>query len=425
MNKNQLIALVRENTFQTVGCTDPVSIALATSSAYNVIGGNVKKIKVRTDKNLFKNAFSVIIPGTNDSGLELAAALGVTLKNYNKGLLISEDITEDNLEFSRELMKNIEINIEPFYGTDEIYVLAEVTTDKGVGTCKIEKRHDNITLLKKNDEIIFDYAVEAKEKSFLDGLPPDLVLEDLLQLIETIELDEIQFIEEGINYNFATADLGISLKPGLGIGSQLSALIKEGKLENNVINQAKMFAAGAADARMGGIKSTVVGCFGSGNHGITIFIPLKMLADNLKSSKLKLFRSIVLAEILTAYIKKITGIITPHCGDIIATGVGVAGGASYLQGKSVKAIDNSIRLVLANLYGVICDGAKPTCALKIATSVQTALESSFLADNINEFKAQGVVGSDFSETLQNLDFLIKKEGRATDIHMVQLLEQKI
>ena len=423
-DRETVISIMRENFFYTMGCTDPVSVILATANAYSVIGGQTSRVKLQLDKNLFKNAFSTMIPGTNEKGLNLAAAIGLTLNSPSKGLLISEDITEEKLIQAKMLLKEIEVEICPYYDTDDIFINVELHTDYGTSICRIEQKHDNITLLKSNDEVMIESSSDAGESKFLNELSGNINIKNLLDVVENINLEDLSFLKQSIDCNMDAAEEGLVKKSGLGLGYKLSELITEGVLEDNLINKAKMYAAGAADARMGGLKTKIAGCFGSGNHGITLLIPLKLLADHAGCNYERLIKGIVLGGIVTAHIKKLTGVITPHCGDIIATGTGVAAGAAYLLGKDMLSIQKACQLVLANLYGVICDGAKPTCSLKIATAVQVGLESAYLADGLNELYSQGVVGKDMHETLCNLDFLIKKAGRATDLHMIQLLETK-
>lgn len=420
--KDELVDLIRSNTFNTVGCTDPVCVILATSAAFDMVDEDIQKVRLFVDKNLFKNAFSVTIPGTRTSGIKLAVALGLSLDNWKKGLLVSEDITPERLNKALKLMETIPIDIEINYNTDDIYVRVDVLTNQDCGTCLIEGSHDNIVLLRNNTKICIDQSGTQHKDLFLEGFDRELDLKQLIQSINAMHVNDLAFIENGIQTNMEAAWKGINSRAGLGLGYSYLTLIKNGALEDNYINRAKMLASGAADARMGGLKTAVIGCFGSGNHGITLLIPLKVLSDHLGSNREELLKSVAFAKILTAYIKRITGVITPQCGDIIATGVGVAGGACYLQHKEVTVIEKSLQIIIANLYGVICDGAKPTCALKIATAVQAGLESAMLAGGINNFGQQGVVGEQFAETLNNMEFLINKGDRASDIHMVELLE---
>ena len=421
--KDELIRLLKENTFNTIGCTEVISIILAVSAAHNAVGGKAGSVKLKLDKNLFKNAFSVVIPGTRESGLKLAAALGLIMSNCQKGLLLLEDINDLVLSQAKALLDILDINVDINYDTDSIYVEAEVITDKGTGFCLIEHRHDNIVILKNNNEYLIDERNSEEKLYSLNKLNYGSSIKSLLESINSLDFQDIAFIEEGISINMEAARQGISEKAGLGLGYYYSKMIDEGIIENNIINKAKMYVAGAADARMGGLKTSIVGCFGSGNHGITLFIPLKIVADNLERNREDLLKSIAFAEILTAMVKKVTGLVTSHCGDILATGAGIAGGTSYLKNANAAVIENSLQLLIANYYGIICDGAKPNCALKIATAVQAGIESAMLAEGVQNFHKQGVIGKDFFETLNNMEFLIKSEGGVSDYHMIKLLEK--
>ncbi len=424
IEKREIIKLLKENTFNTIGCTEVISIILAVSASHDAVGGKASTINLKLDKNLFKNAFSVIIPGTRESGLKLAAALGLTINDWRKGLLILEDINELMLSQAKGLLDGLDINIDLNYDTNSIYVEAEVITDNGIGFCLIEHKHDNIVILKKNSEYLIDEQNRIDKFYSLNNINYEPDIMRLLETINSLDFKDLAFIEKGININMQAARLGISEKAGLGLGYQYSKLINDGIIENNIINRAKMYVAGAADARMGGVKTSIVGCFGSGNHGITLFIPLNVMAEGLGSSRETLLKSIAFAEILTALVKKVTGLVTSHCGDILATGVGIAGGTSYLKGAEAPVIENSLQILIANYYGIICDGAKPTCALKIATAVQAGLESALLAGGFHGFQQQGVIGKNFFETLNNLEFLIKEEKGASDYHMIRLLEKR-
>ncbi len=430
MKPNKALTLIRKNTFRCLGCTDPVAIALATATALHTIGGKPSKVLVEMDDNIYKDTFAVGIPGGFGSGLTMAVAAGLVAKGCSKGLLLLEGITEQDVLKAEKYVESGIISCKLAPNIKELYVKTEVYTERGTGTVVIRGRHDNVILIKRNDEIIMnsDWTVEAKNGD-LDAISEIGGTEELIKLVETISLADLVFLDEGIQINLKAAYMGIEKRPGLGVGQKLWQLynISETQQQNfsQIIATVKSLTAAATDARMGGMSVPIIGCFGSGNHGITLFISLGILSQYQHFEEQKLLRALALSILLVGMVKRRTGILTPHCGCALAAGTGVAGGAAYLMGGTPKQVEAASLLVIANIFGMICDGAKPSCALKVSTAAGVALESAYIAVNGGPISiVGGITGQSLKRALENIEELTVRGFSLMDNSVISVLNHK-
>lgn len=418
MDTAGLLDLVKSHTFITVGCTDPVAVSLAVAWAGSVCEGDVRRIRVRADQNVTKDAVRVRIPGVGISGLEMAAAIGFVVGSPHKGLVLLSDVTKKQVEEAYRIVSQGLVVFEVVDGVPGIMVEAEVETDTDLGYARLEGGHDRLVELKRNGRQV-EHPLVVRDTGAaprLDALRSSEVrLDELIDFVDSLQETDLGFLGEGMEVNRRTAEVGMEAKAGLGVGAKL-ALLSQGQWGiAETISRARALAAAAADARMSGQMTPIMGCFGSGNHGITLFIAMSVLAEHLEASRLRTLRALCLGEVLTGYVKSRTGVLTPHCGCGLAAGVGCAGGAAYLMGGNACAVENAMNLVFATLFGTICDGAKESCSLKIANAAGVALESAYLAAELGaSVRSEGMLGATFAETLSNVEYLTKTGYAAVD-----------
>ena len=432
MKNINYLEMIKKEVFDTLGCTDPVAIGLAVSTAYHKINGNIKEIFVRLDNNLYKNAHSVGIPGTSKQGIEYGIALALVAGRPEKKLLLFEDLKPEDIYKATKLVKKNIITIVPDQKYKEIYIYAKVVTDLGKAEVKIRGTHDNIVEIKVNDEIYFE---SEKDKSLLSKEIPkenNLVTLTILECIKVVEdfpINELKFLGKGVEKDIKAAEYQLSnndYQTKISLAQAYQLLTNNRGSTDLLVTQAKKYVIAATEARMSGKKVSIVGCFGSGNHGITFFVTMGIIAKHLNVSKNKLLKAMSLGLLIALMIKQRTGLITPYCGCAIAIAPALAAAIVYLKNGNDKIIESACNIVLSNVMGMLCDGANIGCALKTSTSSGVAVESAFLAlHSIKISSFDGFIGNNFKETLHNIYLLTNKEIKeSTDCTMVSILKRK-
>ncbi|HON33971.1 MAG: L-serine ammonia-lyase, iron-sulfur-dependent, subunit alpha [Thermovirgaceae bacterium] len=423
MKKDLLAAVLGKHVFVTVGCTDPVAIALAASRAYREVPGRVRSVTVTMDRNIYKDAFSVGIPGVLESGMDLAVALGILYGEPEKGLRLLEGVEPSHLGPAREFLKECPILFKVAEDVKGIYVLAEVETDAGSARALLRHAHDGLVEVTRNGERVFSLPEEAGPGG--DGLLEEigsLTLEDMAGLVREASLEELLFLKEGVRMNREAARAGESAPLGLGLGRRLAELRDSGLLCDDIENDVRQKVAAAADARMSGLNVPIYGIFGSGNHGITFFLTVGTVAEHLGSTDEELVRALALGLLVVGLIKSNTGILTPHCGCSVAAGAGAAAAIVRLYGGTVGEMEAAVHLLLADITGMLCDGAKFGCSLKMATSSGVAFQSALLAmKGAAVPEKNGLVGKTLAETMRNLRIITDPGMAGVDRAVLEIL----
>lgn len=396
----ELFELLRSEIRPALGCTEPVAIALAAAKAASLIDGTIRHIHVEVSRNIYKNALAVTIPNTHESGLELAAALGALCRNPDKELELLDDITNEDIKLAKQLIADhtVTVTIAPQGG---LFIKARVETAKGYAAVYVEGGHTQVVKTIVNGTTAdLDTAGQLQKRQY------DLTrysLDDLIIAIETVDLAEISFLQEGIDMNLFIAAKGLETEAGLGVGAGLQKMMNQGIVSNDVMNKARVAVAAACDARMAGLGYPVMTTMGSGNQGIGATVPLAIVAREYDVSNEKLLRSLALSNLVTAYVKQFTGKLSSACGCSIAAGVGVTAAVAWLMGGTSSQVKGAMQNMIGNLAGMICDGAKGGCALKLATSAAEAIFSAQLAlQNIIISSKDGIIGSTIEATIKNL-----------------------
>ncbi len=398
-NNENLINILHAQVKPALGCTEPIAVALAVAKARESLAGELKELKVVVSPNIYKNGFHVTIPGTKKTGISFAAALSLLIGKSEFGLEVLKNAEKKDYIEADKLLKFIDLD---YHDTDsQVYVYVKLSTDKGCSEVIIKEKHDNIISVKVNDKVIFkEESSQGKNENYKISTIP---IKKLITEIENIEVSGLRFLLAGVNMNKKIAYKGLSEKSGMGLGRGIKELIEEGVLTDSVVNKAKMLSAAAADARMGGIKMPVMSSAGSGNQGITAILPIYVVSDYYDLSEDKLVKALAISHLLTKYVKEYTGDLTPICGCAVAAGVGAVAGITWILGGTYKQINGAINNIIASLAGMICDGAKHSCALKIATSANEAVTLAHLALREKYLaKTNGIISKKAETTIENL-----------------------
>ncbi|MDO9508725.1 MAG: L-serine ammonia-lyase, iron-sulfur-dependent, subunit alpha [Thermovirgaceae bacterium] len=426
MEQHTALNVLHQHTFLTIGCTDPVAIGLAVAHACQGAEGKIRKVRVRLDRNIYKDAVSVGIPGTRSSGVDLAVALAIIKGRPEAGLELFKDIEPGDVEQAKAFLKDHEVRFELDEEATGIRITATVVTEKGVYEALIEGAHDRLLEKKVNGHSTFraETACDEATLSGRDSLQDlhDISISEIVDTIEALKPAELLFLLKGVTQNLHAAQAGLAEHAGLELGKYLQSLLEEGALPDSIINRIRILAAAAADARMGGIKVPVFGCFGSGNHGITYFITVGEMGRHLGKNDEEIAQALALGLLVVGVIKTRTGILTPHCGCAVAAGTGAAAAVTYMLGGTCGQVESAVQLMTANLTGMLCDGAKYGCALKIATSVAIAIETAYLAQaGATVPKGNGIVGDTFQETMDNLAIITDRGMKNVDQAVLDVL----
>lgn len=405
------------------GCTEPIAIAYAASIAAEYLKGEIKEVNIYLSKNVIKNALGVGIPGTGGVGIEIAAALGISIQKSYKKLTILSNFTEDKLKKAKEIVDKNIINIKQKNTNKALYIEVELLSETSKAKVIIEDTHTNVTLIECDDEIIMDNNSEVSE-----DLEEDYKLfkiADIYNFAKEADFDDIKFILESAKMNEKVSEEGLKGDYGLQVGSKIIQKGNFNLFSNDASNKIIAASAAASDARMDGCAMPIMTTAGSGNQGIACSIPVAQTARLLDKSEEELARALVLSNLVTIRIKKHMGRLSPLCGAGIAGATGASCGITYLLGGDLENINYCINNMISDLSGMICDGAKETCALKIATGTNAAIQCANLAINgISATANDGIVAKEVEETIESIETLIQNGFKNVDDTILNIMLEK-
>lgn len=385
-----------------MGCTEPTAVALATAKAASVLGKSPEKIELFVSGNIFKNAFGVGIPGTGMTGLDIATALGAIGGDSDLGLEVLKNVTTEHIEKSKKFIEEGRLSIEIKENVDNLYIECIISAGEDYSHVVIEKRHSNFIFIKNNDDIILDNRSNDTEASDEVPLTSLINFKGIYEFIDSIEIGELEFIKEGIELNTAISEEGLKGDYGMRYGKNIAESMQKEDFKDNLVNNAVMYTTAASDARMSGVNMPVMSNCGSGNQGLSVTLPIIAVAKKLDSSEEKLFRALALALLTSTYMKSYIGQLSAFCGVAIA-GCGAACGITYLMGGNFNSMDLAIKNMAGGVTGMICDGAKSGCSMKVCSAVTAAVHSALFAINNEGLDAKnGIVDEDVEQTIKNI-----------------------
>lgn len=407
---NEILEILRSEVKPSLGCTGPISVSLATASAKNAVGGNPKNIKIIIDRDTYKNSISVITPGTSFKGVLEPAVLGAFYGEPELGLELFKNMKYIDEDFIRRFAgENTTCEISTELNSVELYIEAYVETENGIGHAIIEKVHDNIIVEEIVSAVSNNYTYE---NDFTHDKSDDIrnfCIKDFYNFVNNIELNKISFIKTAIDLNEKLAYAGLNENMGSKFGMGFKKIGS---------NKAKMLAAAASDARMSGKNLPAMSCATSGNVGITASIPLIAIADEYGNSTDELIRAVSLSYLMTIYVKSHIGRLSAMCACATAASIGVGAGTSYLMSNDLNKIEMTIKNIIGSMAGILCDGAKLGCALKLSMAVGVAIESALLAnDCICIPNGDGLVCDNADDTIAMLGRIAKKGMLFTDEYL--------
>ena len=421
--RERIIALVNKEVVPAIGCTEPMAVALCTAQAATTLGKRPERIEVRLSPNMLKNAMGVGIPGTGMIGLPIAVSLGALIGKPEYELEVLKDLTPDSLELGKQYIKNADINIKLKQGdVDKLYIEVICYAGNGRATAIIAGSHTNFVYVERNGEVVFDKRGGAAADVEEDDIQLNLRL--VYDFATTAPLDEIRFILKTKEYNMKAAEESIKGNYGHCLGKTMDRPLSRGIFGNNIFSHILSRTASACDARMGGAMIPVMSNSGSGNQGICATNPVVVYALENENTEEELIRALMLSHLTAIYIKQSLGKLSALCGCVVAS-TGSSCGITYLMGGDFARICNSVKNMVANLTGMICDGAKPSCALKISSGVSTALLSALLSmEGKCVTSAEGIVDNDVDKCIHNLTSIGADAMKTTDDMVLDIMTHK-
>ena len=430
---SEIIELIRKEVKPALGCTEPIAVALAVAKAVEILEkekgltGRLDKdfrIEVQVSANILKNGMGVGIPGTGMVGLPIAAALGAVCGKSTYRLEVLKDLDADSIERAKELVAQKNIKISLADTTKKLYIKAivEIENEGKQKSCSvIEDDHDNIVETWYNGEVLSSSHKESESEEQKSALDYKLSIKEIHEFAKNIPYEEISFILESRTLNQALAEEGLRGKYGLKVGWAISLDSSREVFGNDFLSYAMCMTAAASDARMAGCTLPAMSNSGSGNQGITVTMPIIAYSHKYKVSDEELARALTLGHLVAIHIKGYLGKLSALCGCVIAS-TGAACGLIYLRGGSYENICYSIKNMIGNITGMVCDGAKEGCAMKVASGVSCALQSAVLAmENICISSVDGIIEDDIEKTIQNLGRIGSIGMQSTDNMILDIM----
>lgn len=422
--REQIIDLIKKEVVPAVGCTEPVAVALCVAKATETLGELPEKIELYLSGNIIKNAMGVGIPGTGMIGLPIAIALGALVGKSEYSLEVLRDVTPEAVEEGKRYIdqNRISIALEP-NAPSNLHIDVRVSAGEHSARVIISGAHTNFVLIEKDGVLLFEKTDEAAGGEAAASSDPELNMRMVYDFATTAPIEEISFILEAKRLNLAAAEHALAGKYGHCLGSTVRSH-GEGLFGDTPVAHAITLTSAACDARMGGAMVPVMSNSGSGNQGITATMPVVAYAMDIDASEEQTIRALVMSNLTSIYIKQSLGRLSALCGCVVAS-TGAASGLVYLMGGGYQQVCDAVKNMVANLTGMICDGAKPSCSMKISSGVSTAMMSAMLAmQGFAVTSAEGIISEDVDETIHNLTSIGRDSMQATDKLVLKIMTCK-
>ncbi len=423
--RKKIIELVKQEVVPAIGCTEPIAVALCVAKATELLGHRPEHITVQLSANILKNAMGVGIPGTGMIGLPIAVALGALIGKSEYQLEVLKDSTPEAVEEGKRFIdeKRIDISLKQHI-EEKLYIEVGCQAQGEESVAVIAGGHTQFVLLKRNEEILLDKQLSCGNTQTEEGEKLDLNLRKVYDFALTSPLEEIRFILETARLNKAAAERSFEGDFGHGLGKMLRGTYEHKIMGDSVFSHILSYTSGACDARMAGAMIPVMSNSGSGNQGISATLPVLVFAEENNKTEEELIRALMLSHLTVIYIKQSLGRLSALCGCVVAA-TGSSCGITWLMGGNYEQVSYAVQNMIANLTGMICDGAKPSCALKVTTGVSTAVLSAIMAmENRTVTSVEGIIDQDVDKSIRNLTKIGSRGMNETDRLVLEIMTEK-
>ena len=416
--------ILHREVMPALGCTEPIAVAYAAAWARKTLGQPVERMEVNASRNILKNAMSVGIPGTDMAGLPIAAALGAIGGRTDVGLEVLGSITPEQAAQGMDMVRAGKIVVSQKQGVEALYIEVVVSGGGHSAEAIIRRTHTHVTDLLCDGTVI--KHDELEELSAHGGESDPMTVHEIFQFCQTVPAEKLSFLREGIELNMAAAKEGLDGRYGLSVGHNIAATGASSNLMGSDIGTcAVATTAAACEARMAGAKVPVMSVAGSGNQGLVCTLPVVIFAQKCDVGQERLLRAVALSDLVTIHIRRGIGRLSPLCGCGIAAAVGASCGILSVLGGNEQQMNYAIKNMVANVTGMVCDGAKSGCAVKVATAVSAAVQCAVLAiNNAHVPSIDGIVDSDVEQTIRNLGSIGRDGMAQTDQVILDMMTSK-
>lgn len=423
--REEIIRLIKREVVPAMGCTEPVAVSLCTAKATELLGVEPESIEVRLSPNILKNAMGVGIPGTGMIGLPIAVALGAIVGRSEYQLEVLKDTTPEAVEQGRKMIEEQRIKVGVKQGAcDILYIEVEAVCASHRAVAVISGSHTNFVYLAKDSDVTLDTRGGGATTATAGG-DIMLTLHKVWEFATESPIEELKFILEARNLNKAVAEESLRGEWGHCLGRTIRGSANKKEIfGDTTFTRMVSYTSAACDARMGGAQIPVMSNSGSGNQGIASTLPVVVYAEEKGVSEEQLIRALVLSHLTVIYIKQSLGRLSALCGCVVAS-TGSSCGVTYLMGGGYEEVTMAVKNMVANLTGVICDGAKPSCALKLASAVSTAVFSAVMAmEHRCVTSLEGIVDDDVDKSIRNLTSIGSRGMMETDKMILDIMTSK-
>lgn len=421
--RKSIIALIRREVVPAIGCTEPIAVALCVARATELLGRRPARIEVRLSANILKNAMGVGIPGTGMIGLPIAVALGALVGRSEYGLEVLRDVTPEAVAEGKRMIgeKRIVISLKEKI-EEKLYIETEVSADGHRAKAIIAGGHTAFVYLDDDGDVLLDKRTAVADDTAQEDVP--LSLRGVWDFAMTTPIDELRFIEETSRVNKAAAERAFEGDYGHSVGRTLSCRRERQVMGDSIFSRILSYTSAACDARMAGAMIPVMSNSGSGNQGIAATLPVVVYAEETGATEEQTIRALVLSHLTVIYIKQSLGRLSALCGCVVAA-TGSSCGITYLMGGGYEQTVSAVKNMIANLAGVICDGAKPSCSLKLSSGVSTAVISAMMAmDGHCVTPVEGIIEEDVDKCIHNLTTIGRDGMNETDQLVLKIMTHK-
>lgn len=421
--RKSIIDLVKREVVPAMGCTEPIAVALCVAKATEVLGNTPEKINVYLSANMLKNAMGVGIPGTGMVGLPIAVALGALVGKSEYQLEVLRDVTPEAVEHGKAYIAENRVSVDLKNGEcDKLYIEANVETCGDKAKVVISGGHTNFVHIEKNGELIL--SAQTGNSSTCGVAEVGLTLRDVYEFASTTPLNEIEFINDAARLNTEASRLALLGNYGHELGKTLSRPLGRGIMGDSMFSHILSATSSACDARMAGAMIPVMSNSGSGNQGIAATLPVVVFGKENHNTEEEVTRALMLSHLTAIYIKQSLGRLSALCGCVVAS-TGSSCGITYLMGGTYEQVAFAVKNMIANLVGMVCDGAKPSCALKVSSGVSTAVLSAMLAiQNKHVTSVEGLIEDDVDRSIRNMTRIGAEGMNETDRMVLDIMTHK-
>ena len=423
LERTKILKLIQQEVIPAIGCTEPISVALCTAKATEILGTIPEKITVYLSANILKNAMGVGIPGTGMIGLPIAIALGALIGKSEYQLEVLKECTHEAVKRGKKMIdqKSISISLKENI-QEKLYIEVCCQTSQNHSTAIIAVEHTHFIYISKNNDVLLDKKLDENNNHEEQIL--ELNLQKVYDFATTSPINEIRFILESARTNRYAAEQSFKYDFGHSLGKTLRGKFEHKIMGDSIFSHILSYTSAACDARMAGAMIPIMSNSGSGNQGIAATLPIVIYAEENGKTEEELIRALILSHLTVIYIKQSLGRLSALCGCVVAA-TGSSCGITYLMGGKYPQITAAVKNMIANLTGMICDGAKPSCALKLTSGVSTAVLSAILAmEQKCVTSVEGIIENDVDQCIRNLTLIGSQGMNETDKIVLDIMTHK-